>query len=175
MKKKFTLSIFTENRIGLLNRISIVFTKRHINIDRITASESEIKNVYRFTILVFTTKERISKALGQIEKQIEVIKGFIHEEEEVVYRELAMYKLAVASLQNEHVKNNIKKFNATIIHHEAEFVIVEKVGHAEEIQELLEQLKVVGVLEFSRSGRVAITKPMKELRTFLKEMEVDLV
>jgi len=66
LEKTFTVSIFIENTIGMLNRITIIFTKRHLNIDSITASETEVKNVHRYTIVLRTTKEQIDKVVGQI-------------------------------------------------------------------------------------------------------------
>ena len=53
MKKiNYTISIYTENNVGLLNRISAIFLKRHINIKSVTSSESEIHNVFRFILVV---------------------------------------------------------------------------------------------------------------------------
>ena len=80
----FTVSIFTENTIGMLNRITIIFTRRHLNIDSITASETEVKNVHRYTIVLRTNREQIDKVVGQIDKLIDVLKAFVHEDNEVV-------------------------------------------------------------------------------------------
>ena len=65
MEKKtlFTVSIYTENNVGLLNRISAIFLKRHINIESFTTSECEIKNVFRFIILVEMTLSGIGKII----------------------------------------------------------------------------------------------------------------
>ena len=52
LKTTFTVSIYTENNLGLLNRISAIFLKRHINIDSLTTSQSEIKDIFRFVIVV---------------------------------------------------------------------------------------------------------------------------
>ena len=52
LKKTFTVSIYTENNIGLLNRISAIFLKRHINIESLTTSQSEIDCIFRFVIVV---------------------------------------------------------------------------------------------------------------------------
>ena len=52
MKEEFTISVFTEDKIGLLNRVSIIFTRRHINIESITASASEVEGVHRYIIVV---------------------------------------------------------------------------------------------------------------------------
>ena len=70
-KTTYTISIYTENNVGLLNRISAIFLKRHINIRSVTSSESEIPNIYRFIIVVKVDVEQIIKLVKQIEKQIE--------------------------------------------------------------------------------------------------------
>jgi acetolactate synthase-1/3 small subunit len=76
--KLFTISVYSENNVGLLNRISGIFLKRHINILSLNVSESEIENVSRFIIVVNTTEKWVQNIVGQIEKQIEVIKAFYH-------------------------------------------------------------------------------------------------
>jgi acetolactate synthase small subunit len=92
MEKEFTLSVFTENKIGLLQRLSTIFTRRKINIDSLNASESEVKDVYRFTVVIRTTEEQVVKVVKQIEKQIGVLKAFHHENHEIVYQEIAFIK-----------------------------------------------------------------------------------
>ena len=171
MKKQYTLSIFTENHIGLLNRVTIIFTRRHLNIESITASESEIKDVHRYTIVLNTSKEQVDKVVRQIEKLVEVLKAFVHEEEEVVHQEIALYKMSTKVLVNVNVETIIRENNARILTLAPEYLVIEKTGHKEETQLLFEKLEKYGVLEFARSGRVAVTKPMKELTTYLKELE----
>ena len=68
MEKTYTVSVFTENSIGMMNRITIIFTRRHLNIDSITASESEVKGVFRYTIVLRTTKEQVEKSAGNWKK-----------------------------------------------------------------------------------------------------------
>lgn len=72
----YTISIYTENNIGLLNRISAIFLKRHINIESLTTSPSEIDNIFRFVIVVSISEQNIKRIIKQIEKQIEVIAAF---------------------------------------------------------------------------------------------------
>ena len=71
--KTFTISVYSENNVGLLNRISVIFLKRHINILSLNVSESEIENVSRFVIVVDTTEKWVKNIVGQIEKQIEAV------------------------------------------------------------------------------------------------------
>ena len=69
--KAYTISVYTENNLGVMNRISGIFLKRHINLESITASQSEIANVFRFVFVIKISEERVRKLVGQIEKQIE--------------------------------------------------------------------------------------------------------
>ncbi len=173
LEKTFTVSIFTENTIGMLNRITIIFTRRHLNIDSITASETEVKNVHRYTIVLRTTKEQIDKVLGQIEKLVEVLKAFAHEDKDVVHQEIALYKIRTSNLSNADVEQVIRENYAKVLSVDPQFIVIEKTGHKSETQALFDKLKPFGVLEFARSGRVAVTKPMKELSTYLKELELN--
>ncbi|WP_374328996.1 acetolactate synthase small subunit [Soonwooa sp.] len=173
LEKTFTVSIFIENTIGMLNRITIIFTKRHLNIDSITASETEVKNVHRYTIVLRTTKEQIDKVVGQIEKLIDVLKAFVHEDKDVVHQEIALYKIRTSNLSNADVEQVIRENYAKVLSVDPQFIVIEKTGHKSETQALFDKLKPFGVLEFARSGRVAVTKPMKELSTYLKELELN--
>jgi acetolactate synthase-1/3 small subunit len=172
MNKKFTISIFTEDKIGLLNRITIIFTRRHINIQSITASESEIKGVYRYTIVVEVQEDQVKKLIGQIEKQVEVLKAFYHLDEEIISREIALYKISAQALaKSEELILLLNEHQAKIAIANAEYLAIEKTGNEKEIKLLFEKLEPYGMLEFARSGKVAITKPMKTLYTYLKELE----
>ncbi|HXC06309.1 MAG TPA: acetolactate synthase small subunit [Bacteroidia bacterium] len=168
----YTLSIFTEDRIGLLNRVTIIFTRRHINIESITASESEVSGIYRYTIVVNTTAEVVDKLVKQIDKQVEVFKAFCHQESEIISREVALYKVSSTALnENGLFSAIVNEHHAKILSISADFIVVEKTGDALEIKWLFRALERFGVLEFAGSGRIAMTKPMKTLTTYLKEIE----
>ena len=101
MNKRFTISIFTENSPGLLHRITTVFTRRKINLDSFTASESQAEDIYRFTIVVsMESREHVLRVVRQIDKIIGVFNAFIHEEDEVVHQEVALYKMPTKTLVN---------------------------------------------------------------------------
>ena len=172
MTEKFTLSIFTENAPGLLHRVTTVFTKRKLNIESLTVSESEIPGIHRYTIVILTKRVLAEMVVNQLEKQVEILKAFLHTDEEIVYQEIALYKVPSESLMKEKgVEQIVREHNARILTIEKEFVIIEKTGHKEDTQELYDRLEPYGILEFVRSGRVAITKPMKTVTEYLKEME----
>ena len=170
MKKiKYTISIYTENNVGLLNRISAIFLKRHINIRSITSSESEITNIYRFIIVVKVDSEKIIKLIKQIEKQIEVIAAFYHTDEETIFLETALYKVKSKSLFKERqIQNIIKESRANIVTVKPEYFVIEKTGWREETEDLYNQLKKYGLLQFVRSGRISVSKKSMEITKYLK-------
>ena len=166
--KKYTISIYTENSIGLLNRISAIFQRRHINIDSMNISESEIESVSRFTVVVEISENNIKKIIGQIEKQIEVIKAFYHTDEETIHLETCMFKIKSDLLFEERqIQNIIKDSDARIVTVNREFFVLEKSGRRHEIEMLHRELKVFGVMQFVRSGRIAVTKDEMKISKIL--------
>ena len=173
MKKiNYTISIYTENNVGLLNRISAIFLKRHINIRSITSSESEIPNIYRFIIVVKVDNEQIIKLVKQIEKQIEVIAAFFHTDEETIYLETALYKVNSKSLFEERqIQNIIKESRANMVTVKPEYFVIEKTGWREETEDLYLKLKKYGLLQFARSGRISVSKYSMEISKHLKKQQ----
>ncbi|HLV62400.1 acetolactate synthase small subunit [Galbibacter sp.] len=172
-KKNFTISVYSENNVGLLNRISGIFLKRHINIESLNVSKSEIEEVSKFTIVVNTTEDWARKIVGQIEKQIEVIKAYYHTDEETIFQETALFKIASNLLFEERqIQNIIKDNHSTIVTVSPEFFVISKSGRREEIETMYEQLRPYGIMQFVRSGRIAVTKTTMQISSILKEFQV---
>ena len=158
-KQLYTVSIYTENNIGLLNRISAIFQRRHINIESINSSVSEIEGVSRFTIVVALTEEQMKKIIGQIEKQVEVIKAYYHTDDETIYQESCLFKIKSDLLFDERqIQNIIKESNARIVTVNKKFFVLEKSGRKSEVELLYRELSAFGIMQFVRSGRIAVTK-----------------
>ena len=157
--KKYTISVYSENNVGLLNRISAIFLKRHINLDSFSSSESEIKDVYRFVIVVKVEIDKINNLVKQIEKQVDVIKAFYHTDEETIFQESALYKVKSNSLFEERqIQNIIKQSHANIVTVSPKFFVIEMTGFREETEKLYNDLKPLGLLQFVRSGRISVSK-----------------
>ena len=167
-RKQYTISVYTENNIGLLNRISAIFQRRHINIESMNISVSEIEAVSRFTILVNMTEVNVRKIIGQIEKQIEVIKAFYHTDEETIYLESCMFKIKSELLFEElQIQNIIKESDARIVTVNRDFFVLEKSGRRHEIEMLHRELSAFGIMQFVRSGRIAVTKDEMKITEML--------
>ena len=172
LKQEFTITVYTENQIGLLNRIAIIFSRRKINIESLNSSPSEVDGIYRFTIVINETEEVVRKLSRQIEKQVEVLKAYYNTENEIVWQELALYKVPTDEIAEKvKVERLLREFGARAVVIRKDYTIFETTGQREETDRLLKVLEPYGLIEFVRSARVAIIKDSNGFHEKLKEFE----
>jgi len=171
-KQEYTITVYTENQIGLLNRIAIIFSRRKINIESLNTSPSEVDSVHRFTIVINETEDVVRKLCRQIEKQVEVLKAYYNTNEEIVWQELAMYKVPTDVIAEKvKVERLLRQYGARAVVIRNDYTVFETSGHREEIDGLIKALEPYGLIEFVRSARVAIIKDSKGFHSKLKEFE----
>ncbi|RPD50752.1 MULTISPECIES: acetolactate synthase small subunit [Chitinophagaceae] len=172
MKQEYTITVYTENHIGLLNRIAIIFSRRKINIDSLNTSPSEIEGIHRFTIVIDETEEVVHKLVRQIEKQVEVLKAYYNTPEEIVWQEMALYKVPTDEIAEKvKVERLLRQYGARAVVIRKDYTVFEATGHREETDKLVEVLAPYGLIEFVRTARVAIIKASKGFHDKLKEFE----
>jgi acetolactate synthase-1/3 small subunit len=172
-KQEYTITVYTENQVGLLNRIAIIFSRRKINIESLNTSPSEVESVHRFTIVINETEEVVRKVCRQIEKQVEVLKAYYNTGDEIVWQELALYKVSTeAIMEKVKVERLLRQHGARAVVIRKDYTIFETSGHREETDKLVEVLAPLGLIEFVRSGRVAIIKDSQGFHTKLKQFEM---
>lgn len=176
MKREYNITVFSENHIGLLSRITLILTRRKINIDSLTVSESSIEGIFKFTIVVNCSEDMVRKVVGQMEKVIDVLKAFYHTNDEMIYQEIALYKVPTEALyDSDQIEKIVRNSGARILEITREFTVIEKTGHKDETQALFEELNQFRVTQFIRSGRVALTRdPIERLSEFLRERDAFL-
>ena len=168
----FTLSVLTEDRAGLLNHLTIIFTRRKINIDSLNVSVTEVPGVSRFTIVAKTTKEMAIKVIKQIRKLVDVLDAFVYEDHQIHYQEIALYKVPTQMFLNGNkIETLVRSNGARILVIEKDYIIIEKTGHKDETEEMFNKLEPYGVLEFVRSGRVAISMSKRKTSTLIEQLE----
>ena len=171
-KQEYTITVYTENQIGLLNRIAIILSFRKINIDSLNTSPSEVDSVHRFTIVINETEEVVRKLCRQIEKQVEVLKAYYNTQDEIVWQELALYKVPTEVIAAEvKVERLLREHGAKAVVIRRDYTVFEVAGHREETDKLIKVLEPYGLIEFVRSGRVAIIKASEGFHEKLKEFE----
>jgi len=171
-KQEYTVTVYTENQIGLLNRIAIIFSRRKINIESMNSSPSEIEGIHRFTIVINETEEVVKKLCRQIEKQVEVLKVYYNTSDEIVWQELALYKVSTDEIAEKvKVERLLREYGARAVVIRKDYTVFETSGHREETDKLVEVLEPYGLIEFVRSARVAIIKASHGFHEKLKEFE----
>ena len=171
-RKEFTITVYTENQIGLLNRIAIIFSRRKINIESLNTSPSEVESVHRFTIVVNETEDVIRKLCRQIEKQVEVLKAYYNTSDEIVWQELALYKVPTDIIAEKvSVERLLRQYGANAVVIRNDYTVFETTGHREETNKVIEALEPYGLIEFVRSARVAIIKSSDSFHEKVKEFE----
>ncbi|MEJ7779736.1 MAG: acetolactate synthase small subunit [Daejeonella sp.] len=171
-KQEFNITVYTENQIGLLNRIAIIFTRRKINIDSLNTSPSEIESIHRFNIVVNETEDVVRKLARQIEKQVEVLKVYFNTNKDVIWQELALYKVPTDIIaEKASVERLLRENGARAVVIRKDYTVFETTGHREETDALIKILQPFGLIEFVRSARVAIIKHSDGFNMKLREFE----
>lgn len=171
-KQEFTITVYTENQIGLLNRIAIMFSRRKINIESLNTSPSEIEGIHRFTIVISEFEDVVRKLCRQIEKQVEVLKAYYNTSDELVWQELALYKVPTDVIAEKvSVERLLREYGARAVVIRKDYTVFEATGHREETDRLIKALEPYGLIEFVRSARVAIIKESNGFHEKLKEFE----
>jgi acetolactate synthase I/III small subunit len=172
MKQEYTITVHTENHIGLLNRIAIIFSRRKINVESLNSSPSEIPGIHRFTIVINESEDVVVKLVRQIEKQVEVLKARFNTNEEIVWQEFALYKVSTDEIAEKiKVERLLREYGARAVVIRKDYTIFEASGHREETEKLVRFFEPYGLIEFVRSARVAITKASRGFHEKLKEFE----
>ena len=172
MKKEYTLTVYTENQSGLLNKIAIIFNRRKINLVSLNTSPSEINNIYRFTIIIIETEDVVKNITRQLEKIIDVLKVYSNTNEEIIWQQMALYKVPTSVIIKEvKVERLLREYGAKAVVIREDYTVFEATGQDEEINNLLKELDKYGLIEFVKSGRIAIIKSSEGVHKKVLDME----
>lgn len=173
-KTLYTLLVYSENIAGILNQITAVFTRRQVNIESLNVSASSIPGVHKYTITAWSTPDQIQKITKQIEKKIDVVKANYYTDDQLFIREVGLYKLSTpVVLEHSEISRLVRRADAHIMEVNPTFCSVMLSGKTEEITDLYFALNEYDcVLQYTRSGRIAVTRsPVEQVSDFLEEQE----
>ena len=172
-KAEYTITVYTENQIGLINRIAIMFSRRKINIESLNTSPSEVEGIHRFTIVINETEEVARKLCRQLEKQVDILKAYYNTNEEIIWQEMALYKVSTDQIAEKvKVERLLREYGARAVVIRKDYTVFETTGQREETDKLVAFLEPLGLIEFVRSARVAIIKDSSGFHEKLKEYEL---
>ena len=156
----YTLIIYSENFAGILNQITAVFTRRQVNIESLNVCASSTPGVHKYTITCYCKQEMAEMLCKQIEKKIDVLQANCFVDDEIFILETSLLKLSTPLvLANPEISRIVRRYDARIVEVNPTYTTVEKTGVTSDVLEHFNLLNELGcVLQFVRSGRIAITK-----------------
>jgi acetolactate synthase-1/3 small subunit len=117
-------------------------------------------------------EKRVNLMNHEIEKQVDVLKVYFNTEEDIVWQEMALYKVSTEQIaEKAKVERLLREFGARVVAITKDFTIFETTGHREETDKLVKVLEPYGLTEFVRSARIAIIKKSRGFHEKLKEFE----
>ncbi len=167
----FTLLVYSENCVGLLNQVSGIFTRRCLNIEDVAASKSSVPDITKLIITCWADRPTMEKVVKQIEKRIDVLKVCLFTDDDIVYQEIALYKVPTqVLLEEQDLESIIRHHSVRILEMTPDYTVLEKAGHRWETDALFETLSRYDIRQFVRSGRVCVTKsPVEYMDLYLEE------
>ncbi|GAA6765550.1 hypothetical protein AAFH68_14860 [Flavobacterium sp. CGRL1] len=157
MKQEYTFTAYTEDQMGLLNKITIILSRRKISIKSLNISTCEIDKMYRCTLVIEETFEIARNIALQIEKIIEVFKCYCSTNEEIIWKQMGLFKVITSNFINEENMNHLlRKQSVRFITIEKDFIVFEATGQEEELDNLAAELRNFGLIEFIKTARIAV-------------------
>jgi acetolactate synthase-1/3 small subunit len=153
-----TIVAYVENKPGVLNRVASLTRRLAINIDSLTVGPTENEEVARMTICAHTDEGGARRLEASLEKLVDVLLAENISGRPMLERELALLKVAADQANRPHLMQLLEVFRARVVDVAPESLIVEISGTVDKIDGLLEVLRPFGVLEMSRTGRIAMTR-----------------
>jgi acetolactate synthase-1/3 small subunit len=159
-----TIVAYVENKPGVLNRVASLARRLAINIDSLTVGPTENEEIARMTICAHTDERGAHRLEASLEKLVDVLLAENISDRSVLERDLALIKVAADQQNRPHLMELIKVFRGRVVDVAPESLIVEVSGTVDKIDGLLEVLRPYGVLEMTRTGRIAMTRGNDILR-----------
>ena len=153
--------VWVDNEAGVLARVVGLFSGRGYNIESLAVAEVDQKNnLSRITIVTTGTPEVIQQIVLQLKKLVPVHKvgNFKREDKNVIFKEMALFKVVGNSAKIKKALNACKKFNPVILDETRKSVVIQITALRREIDKMAKNLKKYGLVSVSRTGAVAMTR-----------------
>ncbi|MFQ5406042.1 MAG: acetolactate synthase small subunit [Candidatus Micrarchaeia archaeon] len=157
-QKRHIISILVEDKFGVMQRVSGVFSKRGFNIDSITVGKSEQVEMSRIIISFKGSQDLTEKIIKQLNKLVDTIK-VLELKNNVAAREICLVKVHVKNFEaRNELMNYAKVYEAKILDVSQKALIIEVTGDTDKIKNFLDLLRPFGIKEVNRTGITAIEK-----------------
>jgi len=161
---RHTLSVLVNNHMGVLSRVSGLFSRRGYNIESLSVGETENKEVSRMTIMVDCEDEVFIQIKNQLRKLMDVLTISDLAEDQSIRRELALIKIDAAMEKRSQILEIINIFRAHVIDVTKTSLILEITGDHSKVSAIISMLDEYGIKEVIRTGITAIARGDSELK-----------
>lgn len=161
---KHTISVLVENRFGVLARVAGLFSSRGFNIDSLAVGRTDDETVSRMTIVVDADDRILEQVKKQLNKLIDVIKVYDHEDEDFIDRELVLVKVSASGPVRSEVMQIADIFRAKVVDVSPKTITVEATGNTSKVEGFIELMADYGIREIVRTGCVAMSRGATALR-----------
>ena len=156
--RKHTVVALVEDRPGVLNRVASLFRRRGFNIDSLAVGTTEEPGISRMTIVVASENGIVDQVQKQLAKLIDVIEVADLTGEDTVIRELALVKVACSTEQRREILDLVDIFRARAVDVAPGSLIIQIVAEERQFNSLIENLEPYGIMELTRTGRIAMLR-----------------
>jgi acetolactate synthase-1/3 small subunit len=169
MTKTHLVTALVENKPGVMQRISGMFSRRGFNIDNISVGPTENPNYSRMTLTVKGDDATLEQVVKQMNKLIPIIKVRDLNEGESVCRELALVKVKTPKGDaRTEVSQYVDVFRGNIVDVGADTIIAEIIGDPDKIDAFVKLMEPYGIVELARTGITAMHRGTKSVRDSVK-------
>jgi acetolactate synthase-1/3 small subunit len=155
---RHTISVVVQNRFGVLTRIAGLFSGRGFNIDTLNVGPTQNDKVSRMTIVVVGNDQVLEHVVKQLKKLVDVLEVYDFKDGDVIDRELILLKVKASSSTRPEVMQICDIFRAKIVDVQSSSLAIEVTGDESKIDKFLALMKPFGILELSRTGRIALPR-----------------
>ena len=159
-----TISVLVEDKPGALTRVAGLFAARGFNIDSLAVGSTESEGISRMTIVVNVETKTLEQVTKQLNKLINIIKILEHESGTAVERELMLVKVRASGDARARVMEIAEVFRVNVVDVTHATLTLEATGKPDKLQALLELLEDFGIVELSRTGRIALARGDRGIR-----------
>ena len=157
MENKFILAVYVDNTVGVLTRVTAMFTRRGFNIDALTVGETERPEYSRITITMAGDKYVREQMMNQL-KKLEVVKKVEVLDDSPIKRELMLIKVRNEQKYREEIMTAVNVYRASVIDYSTSGMCIEVTGNPSKIDAFVELMQPFGILEMCRTGIVALNR-----------------
>lgn len=164
MERRFIISLLVDNKFGVLQRISGMFSRRGFNIDSLTVGVTENPELSRMTVTMTGDEFARDQMMKQLSKLYDVRKIVEMTDTSSVQRELVIMKVAANSKSRQDIMDAANVFRTKVIDFSPESVTLEITGDKSKVDAFIEIMDNYGIIEMCRTGIIAMERGNKMLK-----------